>query len=327
MQSTTYPTRKLLFSGLFLALGVLLPMATGHLVGIPGTILLPMHIPVLLCGLLCGWRFGLLCGLLTPTLSFLFTGMPALYPMLPVMTVELSLYGAVGGWLTGMAKPTIGKLYKGLAGAMLAGRLGSGLAFALLVYGFGLRLPGTVPAVMAGSVVTGLPGIALQLLLVPPIALALGRLLPQEATPQQAMLEKAKSMIDCAEASCVVLRGNEVLYATKGPGVSPLVQIYELSPHTLAGSTVVDKIIGKAAAVILVCGGASFAYGNLMSKAAGEYLTQHGIPWQAGRCVDVISNRTGNGICPIEKSVLEIDDPHEAYKTLTQTLEQMRRPV
>ena len=81
--------QKLAITGLLLAIGIILPFATAHGIGIPGTVLLPMHIPVLLCGLLCGPAYGSGLGLVLPILNSLLTGMPVLYPMAPIMTAEL----------------------------------------------------------------------------------------------------------------------------------------------------------------------------------------------------------------------------------------------
>ena len=90
-----YRTKKLVLAALFLAIGVVLPTAT-HSIPNAGSVLLPMHIPVLLCGLTCSWQYGLLCGLLSPALSSLITGMPPA-AVLPAMVCELAAYGLLSG--------------------------------------------------------------------------------------------------------------------------------------------------------------------------------------------------------------------------------------
>ena len=115
-----------------IALCVVLPMAF-HAIQNAGSIFLPMHIPVLLCGLICGWPFGLLCGIAGPLLSSLLTGMPpAAY--LPSMMIELAVYGFVAGLLMKLVRT--GKLfpdlYLCLVGGMLAGRIIGGLSRALI---------------------------------------------------------------------------------------------------------------------------------------------------------------------------------------------------
>ncbi|MEZ4509866.1 MAG: ECF transporter S component [Eubacteriales bacterium] len=125
-------TKRLIFAALCVALGVVLPIAF-HSIANAGSILLPMHIPVLLCGLVCGWPFGAACGVLTPLLSSLFTGMPPV-AMLPSMLAELAVYGLVSGLL--MQKIKTGKIlvdvYLSLIAAMPAGRFVFGILNALI---------------------------------------------------------------------------------------------------------------------------------------------------------------------------------------------------
>ncbi len=155
-------TKELTTLGLFLALGIVLPYATGHAMGIPGTILLPMHIPVLLIGFLYGPCIGLGLGVMIPFLSFLFTGMPGAL-MLPVMLVELGLYGFMSGLLY---KKYQWNVYVSLLCTMVAGRFGYLLTVYVLGDLLGLAAFGQVASVLT-AVATGLPGIILQIVLVP----------------------------------------------------------------------------------------------------------------------------------------------------------------
>jgi len=161
--------KNYVIAALCVALCVVLPMAF-HAIPNAGSILLPMHIPVLLCGLLCGWPLGLICGLAGPLLSSLLTGMPGA-AFLPAMMIELAVYGLVSGLLMRFVRTgkLLADLYVSLIGAMLVGRIISGLARALLFSAGGYSM-----AVWATSYfVTGLPGIAIQLLILPPVVLAL----------------------------------------------------------------------------------------------------------------------------------------------------------
>ncbi len=162
-------TKKLVISALCIALGVVLPF-TLHAIPNAGSILLPMHIPVLLCGLACGWPYGLACGVLTPLLSSLVTGMPPM-AYLPSMMCELAAYGLVAGLLilfihTGNR---VVDLYLPLVGAMLGGRVVYGVLNAL-VFAAGKF---TFSAFIAGAFVTALPGIVIQLALLPAVILIL----------------------------------------------------------------------------------------------------------------------------------------------------------
>ncbi len=162
--------KKLVFSALCAALCVVLPMAF-HVIPDAGTIFLPMHIPVLLCGMLCGWPYGLSCGLLGPLLSSLITKMPPV-AVLPGMMVECAVYGAVSGLLMQLLsrKKLTVRLYGSLIPAMLAGRIFSGIAKAL-IFSPGLGFSAWVTA----SFVTALPGIITQLILLPILLLALSK--------------------------------------------------------------------------------------------------------------------------------------------------------
>jgi uncharacterized membrane protein len=162
-------TRPLVYAAICVALGVTLPLAF-HSIPNAGSVFLPMHIPVLLCGLLCGWAYGLACGLLVPLLSFLLTGMPpAAY--LPSMLCELAVYGLVSGLVCSLlpAKKPMISLYIRLVSAMLAGRIVFGVLNALIFragdYSFSVFL--------TAAFVTALPGIVIQLVLIPALVRAL----------------------------------------------------------------------------------------------------------------------------------------------------------
>ena len=160
--TTITPVKRTVLGALFAALCVVLPIAF-HAIPNAGSIFLPMHIPVLLCGLVCGWPYGLVCGLLGPFLSSLLTGMPPA-AMLPSMMVECAVYGAVSGIVlkTVRTGTTTRDLYIALVIAMIAGRVVSGIAKALILS------PGiTMSAWVAASFVTALPGILVQLVVIP----------------------------------------------------------------------------------------------------------------------------------------------------------------
>ena len=91
-------TRNLTLSALFLALGYVFPFLTGQIPQF-GSMLLPMHIPVFLCGLICGWQYGAIVGLILPLTRSLFFIMPPFYVAL-AMTFELATYGFVAGVLS-----------------------------------------------------------------------------------------------------------------------------------------------------------------------------------------------------------------------------------
>ena len=161
--------KRMTLSALFLAIGYVLPFLTGQIQTI-GNMLLPMHIPVLLCGVVCGWQYGLGVGLILPLTRSLLFGKPILYPTAVSMAFELATYGAVIGlvWLLCKRKG-LGAIYTSLVSAMLAGRAVWGIAQCALI---GVGENGfTVTAFISGGFVKALPGIIIQLIILPPLIL------------------------------------------------------------------------------------------------------------------------------------------------------------
>ena len=162
-------TIRLVMTAMCIALGVVLPIAL-HAVPNSGRVLLPMHIPVLLCGLMCGWQYGLISGILTPLLSSLLTGMPPM-AFLPSMLFELAAYGLISGLLILFVRTgkRILDIYIQLIVAMLAGRLVYGVLNAL-IFSAGSY---SMEIFLTGAFITALPGIIIQLVLLPAIILIL----------------------------------------------------------------------------------------------------------------------------------------------------------
>ena len=163
-------SRKIAHTALFLSLAIILPIGF-HMFGIAGRIFLPMHIPVLICGFVIGPLPGLLVGLLAPFLSHLLTSMPPAYAV-PLMTMELAIYGLVAGLVYRNLKFNI---YLSLLLAMIVGRIVFGLG--LFILGLFIALPyGPAEFFAAGGVIfTGLPGIILQFVVIPPAVYAIRR--------------------------------------------------------------------------------------------------------------------------------------------------------
>lgn len=162
--------RNLTASALCLALTLLLPFVTGQIPQI-GSMLLPMHIPVLLCGFLCGPLWGLAVGLIAPALRFALFSMPPLMPVGFAMTFELAAYGLTAGLLYRRLPKTKGGLYGALIAAMIVGRLVWGLAMYVIMRFLGN--PFTLSMFFGGAFSHAVPGIILQLLLIPLLVEAL----------------------------------------------------------------------------------------------------------------------------------------------------------
>lgn len=164
--------KKLVLAALFLALGLLLPFLTGQIPSV-GSMLLPMHIPVLLCGFFCSWQYGLIVGLITPILRSLIFGMPPMFPTAVCMAAELAAYGL----FTAIFYHAFGKgvlaTYASLLLSMLAGRIVWG-AVSMLVFALAGN-PFTFEIFLAGAILNAIPGIVLQFVLIPPLVFLLRR--------------------------------------------------------------------------------------------------------------------------------------------------------
>ena len=157
-------------SGMFLALAYVMPFLTGQIYEI-GKMLCPMHIPVLLCGFVCGAPYGLIVGAVAPVLRSVTLGMPVLFPSATAMAFELAVYGLMAGLLyKALPKKKI-NIYISLIGAMLVGRIVWGFVM-LCIMGFDFNRFG-LSAFWTGAVVNAIPGIILQIIFIPIVIILL----------------------------------------------------------------------------------------------------------------------------------------------------------
>ena len=160
---------RLVVAAMCLALCLVLPFLTGQIREI-GSMLCPMHLPVLLCGFLCGWPWGLAVGVVAPLLRSALFGMPPLFPIAVSMAAELAVYGLVTGLLSARLPKKLGWTYVSLIAAMLLGRVAWGLVRLLLAGLSGGAF--TWAMFLSGALTTAIPGIIVQLILVPVIVTA-----------------------------------------------------------------------------------------------------------------------------------------------------------
>ena len=161
---------KLTLSALFLALAYVMPFLTGQIQTI-GQMLCPMHIPVLLCGFICGWPWGLAVGFVAPLFRSLTLGMPIIFPNAVCMALELATYGAVAGILHKVLPRKKPYIYCSLLIAMIVGRLVWGAAMFAIVGINGGSF--TFSAFIAGAITNSIPGIIIQIALIPIIVMLL----------------------------------------------------------------------------------------------------------------------------------------------------------
>lgn len=164
--------RKLVFSAMFLALCMVLPFLTMQIPEI-GSMLSPMHFPVLLCGFVCGPVCGLVVGLIAPILRSLLFGMPPLFPTATAMAMEMLFYGGMTGLMHLIMPRKSWALWVSLAVSMLVGRVMWGLTMFLLMAAKHSSF--TMTAFLSGAFIKAWPGIVCQLILIPPLVMALDK--------------------------------------------------------------------------------------------------------------------------------------------------------
>ena len=168
-ENTNKNLRKLTYSAFFLALALVLPFLTGQVPEI-GSMLCPMHIPTLLCGFICGWPWGLAVGFVAPLLRSVIFGMPMMVPAI-AMAFEMAVYGAMAGLLYRALPKKKWMIYVTLLCSMILGRLAWGCVQMVIT---GVQNTDFSLAIFfAGAVTNAIPGIILQIILIPVIVMAL----------------------------------------------------------------------------------------------------------------------------------------------------------
>ena len=164
---------NLTLAAIFLSLTFVLPFLTGQIPEI-GSMLCPMHIPVLLCGFICGWKYGLVVGLIAPVLRSIVLGMPPLFPTGLCMSLELASYGVISGIAFRILPKKTFYIYVSLIIAMMFGRIVWGTSM-FFCYGLNFSKFGLINF-WTGAFVNALPGIIVQIVLIPIIIIVYKRL-------------------------------------------------------------------------------------------------------------------------------------------------------
>lgn len=164
--------KNMVLAAMFMALGLVLPFLTGQIPQI-GNMMLPMHLPVLLCGLICGWQYGGIVGFVLPLFRYMLFAMPPM-PTGIAMAFEMATYGAVVGFLYARSRwQCVIALYRCLIIAMIAGRV-VWAATRIIMTGV-TSVPFTWEIFLSGAFLTAVPGIILQLIVIPAIMVAMDR--------------------------------------------------------------------------------------------------------------------------------------------------------
>jgi hypothetical protein len=130
----------------------------------------------------------------------------------------------------------------------------------------------------------------------------------------------AKSMLISDNLSIIFIKKGRILYQSSEKSLTPFINALEICGGHLRGSSLADRLMGKAAALLAIYAGIQSTYALTMSSDAIRFLKQYNIGLSFGNKVNEILNTTGTGICPFEKKMLNIDDPEEAYKLLRNKL-------
>ncbi len=170
MERKNNRTRNITLTGMFFAMGVALPFLTGQIPSI-GKMLLPMHIPVYLCAFICGWQYAMPMAFVLPLFRSFVFGVPTIYPDAIAIAVEMAVYGLVAGLVYGRSKwKCLVSLYRALVVAMIAGRVARIAVQIVLMLAVGSSI--TASAIVSVVALTSLPGIAIQLVLIPTVMVA-----------------------------------------------------------------------------------------------------------------------------------------------------------
>ena len=193
MKPRNTPLKNLLLAAMFLAIGLVLPFFTGQIKEI-GNMLLPMHLPVFLCALICGWQYGTAVGFIMPILRFALFFMPRM-PGALAMAFEMATYAFMAGFLYSRARWQCTRmLYRCLIAAMLVGRVVWAAAMTVLLGLSGSAF--TWKMFLSGAFLNAIPGIILQLVLIPAIMVALDRtkLVPFRKAEEQTSARQEKTV-------------------------------------------------------------------------------------------------------------------------------------
>lgn len=136
---------------------------------------------------------------------------------------------------------------------------------------------------------------------------------------QTTTFETVKQKIERAEATCILFDDSKLLYAKSLPRLTPILELYHSG--RLQGKYLGDRVIGKAAASFLICGGIAYVYGHIMSEPAHALLCQHNIRHEYHTLVPAIQNQQGTGLCPMERLTLPLKTAEEAVQAVLEVLQ------
>ena len=129
-------------------------------------------------------------------------------------------------------------------------------------------------------------------------------------------LEKAKSILLSSASTIAVVSDGEV-FTSQERGVKPLLFLLKEKKKFLKGASVADKVIGKAAALLMALGEIKEVHTMIISEPAIKVFEKYNIPCFYDKKVTRIVNRTGDGLCPMETLCLDVENLQEAFERIT----------
>ncbi|MGM0641546.1 MAG: DUF1893 domain-containing protein [Thermotogota bacterium] len=136
-------------------------------------------------------------------------------------------------------------------------------------------------------------------------------------------IEKAKDFLEKGKYTFVAVKDNVIIAASQENGIKPLMKILRKNKSLLKGASVADKIIGKAAALLVLYAKIKELHGYTMSKSAIELLADKDLPFTYDNETKYILNNTGDDMCPMEKATVDINKPSKAFTALEETIKEL----
>lgn len=136
-------------------------------------------------------------------------------------------------------------------------------------------------------------------------------------------LERAKTLLHDKKLSIVLIKDSDI-YTSVKRGISPILDIIDENRELMLGADIADKVIGKAAAMLMAANGVKNVYTDVISKHALDVFNKNGISCEYGRSVPYIVNRKGDGMCPMEQTVLNLTDIKYAETLLRNKLKELQ---
>lgn len=123
--------------------------------------------------------------------------------------------------------------------------------------------------------------------------------------------------------TCRIVRGDDIVFESDKSGIAPLIAAIDGGIDS-RGCTAYDKIVGKAAALLYVLMGVGKVHAGVLSASGEHVLKSNGITVTCDTLTERIINRKGDGLCPMELTVQDIDEPKAAYDVIKQKLIELR---